>query len=293
MPPTMNSSNFHAEKMYLHQGDSFSFILHFNGVPWPNITLFFNDEILISYSDPDLSPISLSINNFTIKNEGIYYARVMNSMGFVETNRTELCLLQGPSFMSINQQFNSVISIKPNQTINLIIPTIKTNSPDPVTVIWFLENKILKQSFDTNILNSNLTIHSSLQKEHITCLIENKYGEIGYYFKLEFLQAPYFLLTLPKQLYVELGENIILLINVTGNPIPNVQWLYNNHILDNRQYEYHISHNYILHSLIITNFTLTDIGNYSVLVSNSENTIASETQILLKSSQIQKKIGFS
>jgi hypothetical protein len=62
----------------MYSGDSYSFTLHFNGIPWPNVTFFFNNKILLSYSDSNVSPLSLSLQNLSFINEGIYYARVMN-----------------------------------------------------------------------------------------------------------------------------------------------------------------------------------------------------------------------
>jgi len=62
----------------MYQGDSYSFTLYFNGIPWPNVTFIFNNKILLSYSNPNTSPLSLSLQNLSIMNEGIYYVRVMN-----------------------------------------------------------------------------------------------------------------------------------------------------------------------------------------------------------------------
>lgn len=57
--------------------DSYTFILYFNGVPWPNITLFFNNEILSNTTSP-YSPVSLILQNLSMTDEGIYYVRLMN-----------------------------------------------------------------------------------------------------------------------------------------------------------------------------------------------------------------------
>jgi hypothetical protein len=132
---------------------------------------------------------------------------------------------------------------------------------------------------------SDITIDSSLQQEQIACVIGNKLGETAYFFRLSFLQSPKFILALIKQIEVKLGENVTLTINVTGNPSPTIQWIYNKQIIDNKQFEQNVTIDYGLYSLIIRNFTWTDVGNYSVIVSNSENKISSETQILLKSSK--------
>ncbi len=78
MSPIIEYNNFNMGKMYLYQGDSYSFILSFNGIPWPNVTLFFNDQILLSYSDPITSPLSFTLNNVSSAVEGIYFVRVMN-----------------------------------------------------------------------------------------------------------------------------------------------------------------------------------------------------------------------
>jgi hypothetical protein len=153
-------------------------------------------------------------------------------------------------------------------------------------VHWYVKGKTVKLPFNSSMLHSELTIDSSLQQEQITCVIENKFGETAYFFKLNFLQAPCFILTLEKQIEVELGQYVILTINVTGNPIPIVQWLFNKQIIDSKQFKQYITTDFGIYSLIIRNFTLIDVGNYRVIVTNSENTIMSETQIILKSSRL-------
>jgi len=78
MSPIISYNTFNLEKVYLHQDDSYYFTLYFNGIPWPNVTFYFNNKMLLSYSNPDVSPVSLSLKNLSINNEGIYYASVMN-----------------------------------------------------------------------------------------------------------------------------------------------------------------------------------------------------------------------
>ncbi len=212
-----------------------------------------------------------------------------NSEGFVETNRTEICILQVPSFIIENQQSSSIISVKPNQTITLITPKIKTGSPDLLNIIWFVKGKTLKLPINSSILHSELTIDTALQQEQIACVIENEFGENAYFFKLNFLQAPRFILALKKQIIVELNQNVILTINVTGNPLPTIQWFYNKQVIDNKQFEQYVTIDYGVYSLIIRNFTSTDVGNYSVIVENSENKISSETQIILQTSKTHGK----
>lgn len=64
--------------MYLDQTESFLFNFNFIGVPWPNVTFFFNNKTFLSDSNPNSSYAFLNITNLTIDNEGYYYARVMN-----------------------------------------------------------------------------------------------------------------------------------------------------------------------------------------------------------------------
>ena len=78
MSPIIEYNNLNMGKIYVSEGDSYSFIVSFNGIPWPNVTLFFNDQILLSYSDPIASPLSFTLNNLSSADEGIYFVRVMN-----------------------------------------------------------------------------------------------------------------------------------------------------------------------------------------------------------------------
>jgi hypothetical protein len=149
-------------------------------------------------------------------------------------------------------------------------------------IIWFVKRKSFKQLFDSSMLDAKLTIDASLQQEQIACVIENNYGATIYFFKLNFLQAPYFILALTKRIYVDLGQNVTLMVNVTGNPLPTIQWFYNRYSIDNKRFEYYVSIDSGLYSLIIRDFTSVDVGHYSVVASNSESTISSETEIILK-----------
>jgi len=205
------------------------------------------------------------------------------SEGFIETNRTELCILQAPSFITNNQPSSSMISVKPNQTITLITPKIKPGSPNPLKIVWYVKGQVVKLPFNSSLLHSELTINTSLQQEQIACVIENKFGENAYFFQLNFLRAPHFLLALKEQIEVELNQNIVLTVNISGNPLPTIQWFHNNQIIDHKQFEQHITSLSGVYSLIIKNFTWMDLGNYSVVAKNSENKISSKTRIILKS----------
>ncbi len=133
------------------------------------------------------------------------------------------------------------------------------------------------------MLHSELTINSSLQQEQIACVINNQFGESAHFFKLNFLQAPRFLLALEKQIEVEPNQNIVLTVHITGNPLPTVQWFRNKQIIDDKQFEQYVTSCSGVYSLILTNFTVIDVGNYSVVAKNSEDEISSETEIILKS----------
>ncbi len=153
--------------------------------------------------------------------------------------------------------------------------------------MWYVKGKTLKLPFNSNVLHSELTLNTSLQQEQIICVIENKLGETAYFFKLNFLREPRFIVPFKKQLEVELSQNVTLTINVTGNPLPIIQWFYNKQIIDNKQFEQYVTNDFVVYSLIIRNFTSIDVGNYSVIIKNSENNISSETQITLKSSSTE------
>jgi hypothetical protein len=201
----------------------------------------------------------------------------------VETNRTEIYIQQAPSFIIPNQQSSSIISVKQNQTISLITPHIKTGGPNPPTVIWYVKGKTLKLPFDSTMLRSQLSIDPTIQQDQIACVIENEFGGTAYFFRLDFLQKPRFILALRKRIEVNLGQDVNLTINVTGNPRPTIQWLHNERIIENQRFEQHVTIDSELQSLIIRKFTLIDVGNYKVVVKNSEDEISSETQLILKS----------
>lgn len=190
--------------------------------------------------------------------------------------------------MENSQSLSSIISVKPNQSITLITPKIKVGSLEPLKIIWCMKDTTVTLPFNSSILHSELTINSSLQQEQIVCVIENTLGESAYFFKLNFLQSPRFNQIFENYLEVEPYENIVLTINVTANPLPIIQWLHNEQLINNNndKFEQYITNDYGIYSLILKNFTSKDVGNYTVIVENSEDKISSETQIILKTSKI-------
>ena len=134
------------------------------------------------------------------------------------------------------------------------------------------------------MLHSELTINSSLQQEEIACVIDNQFGESAHFFKLNFLQAPKFILALKKQIKVEFNQNIVLTVYITANPLPTIQWFRNKQIIDDKKFEQYVTSCSGVYSLILTHFTEMDVGTYSIVAKNSEDEASSETQIILKSS---------
>lgn len=203
------------------------------------------------------------------------------SLGFIETNRTELSLLQAPYFIVGNS--SSMISVKSNQTITLITPRIKAGSSGPLTAVWFVKGRSIKVFFNSTTPYLELTINSSFQQEQIVCTIENRFGESAYFFKLNFHQSPYMTLRLNKRIEIELNQTIVLTVHVLGNPSPIIEWFQNKQIIDPQRFDQHSNIHSGIYSLIIRNITLTDIANYTVIATNSEGEIHSDTELILKS----------
>ena len=211
----------------------------------------------------------------------------MRSKGFIETNRTELCLLQAPVFLIENQTISSsIVSVRFNQSITLITPKIKPGIPDVLKAVWFVKGRPVRVFFNSTMSYLELTINSSLQQEQIVCMIENRFGESAYFFQLNFHQIPSFKLSLNKRIEVNLNETIALTVHVIANPSPIIQWFHNQQNVDLQRFEQHANMYSGIYSLLIRNLTLMEMGNYSVVATNSEGQISSETQIVLKPCKI-------
>lgn len=179
--------------------------------------------------------------------------------------------------------FSSIVSVRPNQIITLITPKIKPGIPDALKAVWFVKGRSIRTIFNSTMSYLQITINSSLQQEQIVCMIENRFGENVYFFKLNFHQIPSFKLALNKQIEIDLNETITLTVNIISNPLPFIQWFHNQQKLDHQRFEEHVNIDSGIYSLLIRNLTMMDLGNYSVVATNSEGQISSETQIVLKS----------
>lgn len=205
----------------------------------------------------------------------------MISRGFIETNRTELLLLQAPSFLLDNS--SSIISVRTNETLTLITPRIKPGSPGLLTAVWFVKERSIKILFNSTTPYLELTINSSFQQEQIVCMIENRFGESVYIFQLNFHHRPSFIHSLNKRIEIELNETIVLTVHVLANPSPMIEWFQNKQTIDPQRFDHHSNIHSGIYSLIIRNLTLKDLANYTVIATNSEGEIRSETELVLKS----------
>lgn len=100
--------------------------------------------------------------------------------------------------------------------------------------------------------------------------------------ELRLLRAPRFAVPLPNVTFADRGENVSLIINVTGNPRPSVRWLRDANVIVDGHFEYRTSGDYLVHSLLLPSVSAADVGNYCAVVSNSESTTTSATQLLLR-----------
>ena len=170
-----------------------------------------------------------------------------------------------------------------NTAITLISPRIEPGSSDPLTVIWFAKGRNLNGIFNVTTSRAEISLDPSLQQTQIVCVIENELGRAAHFFILDFHAAPRFLRSLDERMEVELGENVHLAIHVTANPVPIFQWWHGEEIIDEKRTKTAFVNNVIVHSLFLKEIKSSDLGNYSVVVQNTEKKLSTRTCLILKS----------
>ena len=201
----------------------------------------------------------------------------------METNRTEVRLRQTPTFLDVSDTSTSVVAVKANTTVTLFSPIIKPGSVDPPIVIWFVKGRSVQMPFNDNTSRAEISLDPSWQQTHIACVVENEFGRAAHFFILNFHTQPRFLLALNDRIEVESGDDIQLILHVTANPSPTFEWLHDEEIIDEKRTETTVVNSVIVHSLFIRTVQRKDLGNYTVVVENTEGRISNSTRLVLKS----------
>lgn len=71
-------------------------------------------------------------------------------------------------------------------------------------------------------------------------------------------------------LYVYVGTNLTLVVNVSGNPLPKITWFKNERLLDWNNPRFTRLKN---DSLVITNVQMSDTGRYDYMAENDKGQI--------------------
>jgi len=154
-----------------------------------------------------------------------------------------------------------------------------------IEVIWYFGKRIIRTNFYQNMSRLELKIRASEEYDRTVCILQNKYGTAAYFFQLILLEPLRFLMPLREHMFIHLGDNVTLTIYITNNLLVDIRWYYNHHLIANRSIEQYVAQDSAVSSLIIGNFSLSDAGDYRVIVKNNYNMISSKTTLHLKSSK--------
>ena len=84
---------------------------------------------------------------------------------------------------------------------------------------------------------------------------------------------------IPSSISEPEGGAVTLPCSVTGNPLPNITWIYNSTIITSDSIQYNITTTQFLSTLIILSLNATTVGNYTCVAENSITSVTDMTTV--------------
>ncbi|XP_067288700.1 muscle, skeletal receptor tyrosine-protein kinase [Pseudorasbora parva] len=120
-----------------------------------------------------------------------------------------------------------------------VLPCLTLGYPKP-EISWIKEDDLIKVNSRISVLESGSLKINSIKKEdagQYRCVARNSFG-IAYSRPVTIeVQAPAKLLKVPKEKKVQIGSEVTLECNATGNPIPSITWLENGNTISGASVE--------------------------------------------------------
>ncbi|KAG1971017.1 muscle, skeletal receptor tyrosine-protein kinase [Pimephales promelas] len=120
-----------------------------------------------------------------------------------------------------------------------VLPCLTLGYPKP-EISWIKEDDLIKVNSRITVLESGSLKINNIKKEdagQYRCVARNSFG-IAYSKPVTIeVQAPAKILKVPKEKKVQIGSEVTLECNATGNPIPSITWLENGNTISGASVE--------------------------------------------------------
>ncbi|XP_073730080.1 muscle, skeletal receptor tyrosine-protein kinase isoform X2 [Misgurnus anguillicaudatus] len=110
-----------------------------------------------------------------------------------------------------------------------VLPCVTIGYPKP-EISWIKDDDLIKVNSRISVLEFGALKINNIKKEdagHYRCVARNSFGTAYSKPVTIEVQAPAKILKVPKEKKVQIGSEVVLECNATGNPIPSITWLEN------------------------------------------------------------------
>ena len=207
---------------------------------------------------------TLNINNGQVGDSGGYFVVVTNNYGAVTSSIAALDISASSSVPVISSvsPTNALVAVGNGTNINVVT----TGTPTP-TVYWYDNNNNLLQSGASTALA--LTDLQTANSGIYTIVSSNSAGSVSTNFTVT-VDIPPTISQQPTNLLLNLGQSANFSVTASGSPAPTYQWYYNSAAISGATSS----------SYSIASVALTNIGTYTVVVSNPVGSVSSSGAVL-------------
>jgi hypothetical protein len=211
---------------------------------------------------------TLTVNNAQAADSSSFFAVVTNAYGSATSSVASLFVSATPTVPVINFVLPTNAMVIAGNGTNIFVNTFAAPTP---TVYWYDNNSNLLQSGPGTALSlANLQLANA---GTYTVVSSNSAGSVLANFTVNVIVTPA-ISSAPTNLLLNLGDPANFSVTASGVPQPTYQWYKNNVPIPGAT-----ATNYSIASVVFTN-----IGSYSVVVSNAAGTVSASAYLAIYSS---------
>jgi hypothetical protein len=211
---------------------------------------------------------TLNIGNAQEADSSAFFVVISNAYGTVTSSVATLFVSATPTVPVINFVSPSNATVIVGNSTNIFVNTYAAPTP---TVYWYDNNSNLLQSgpgTELSLIDLQLTNTGTY-----TVVSSNSAGSVSTNFTVNVIETPV-ISSRPTNLLLNVGDTANFSVTASGVPAPTYQWYKNNAPIPDAT-----GTNYSIASVVLTN-----IGTYSVVVSNAAGTVTASAYLAIYSS---------
>ena len=211
---------------------------------------------------------TLTVENAQAADSSSFFAVVTNAYGAVTSSVASLFVSATPTVPVINFVSPSNAMVVAGSGTNIFVNTFAAPTP---TVYWFDSNSnLLQASLSTTLPLADLQLANA---GIYTVVSSNSAGSVLTNFTINVIETPV-ISSAPTNLLLSVGASANFSVTASGVPVPTYQWYKNNAPIPGAT-----ATNYSISSVVLTN-----IGTYSVIVSNTAGAVSASAFLAIYSS---------